>query len=128
MQCESLKIIKLNCHFNFRISLPLLCTTQIHLARKKDFLYIYIYIYTQVHIYTEHWKNRLDKIEHPWSFGQHSAGHREKVSLWGFSSHLLFLSLLLGNFSQWQGGGEGLNPAIWVGDIYQSCATRMQHC
>lgn len=45
MQCESLKIIKLNCHFNFRISLPLLCTTQIHLARKKDFLYIYIFIH-----------------------------------------------------------------------------------
>lgn len=115
MQCESLKIIKPNCHFNFRISLPLLCTTQIHLARKKVlyfflfFFYIYIYIYTQVHIYTE--QKTLYKMEHRWSYGQYGAGHWEKATPWGFCSRLLFPSQLLAVFP---GAKVWIQRSEWV--------------
>lgn len=110
MQCESLKIIKPNCHFNFRISLPLLCTTQIHLARKKVlYIYIFIYLYTSADLHRA--KNRLYKMEHPWSYGQYGAGHWEKVTPWGFCSHLLFPSQLLAVFP---GAKVWIQRSEWV--------------
>lgn len=48
MQCESLEIMKLNCHFNFRISLPLLARPRYTYLGSK-FSYVYIYLYTRVY-------------------------------------------------------------------------------